>query len=150
MGGRCSRFNSSLPSCSRSGPIMERPKPTSGGRRRSFAISSPSAPPSAFESPPPPYSRGQGGGGPRRLACGVGPHDPLRVVIQGGRGGGGLEASHALRVGLELCQLLRRVHLHSSHGTRGGVDPRKNPLYSSGQLRARRLRAPHGVTQILR
>src|SRR5438876_11649735 len=71
---------------------------------------------------------GQLGGGPRRLACGVGPHDPLRVVLQGGRGGSGLEASHALRVGLELCQLLRRVHLHSSHGTRGGVDPRKSSL----------------------
>ncbi len=40
---------------------MERPKPTSGGRRRSFAISSASTLASAFESPLPPYSRGQVG-----------------------------------------------------------------------------------------
>src|SRR5207247_391315 len=127
MGGRCSRRSSSLPSCKRSGPIIERPKPVSGGRSLSFAISSASTLASAFESPPPPSARlsstdgasgppggrdlGQLGGGPRRFVRGVGPHDPLGVVLGGRRRrGGGLEAAHALRVGFELCQLLRRVH----------------------------------------
>jgi hypothetical protein len=40
MGGRCSRLSTSEPSCNSSGPIIHRPKPMSGGRSESAAISS--------------------------------------------------------------------------------------------------------------
>src|SRR5581483_3379510 len=54
-------FCSSVATWRSSGPIIVRPKPTSGGRRRRRAISWASTLASAADRPPPPYSRGQVG-----------------------------------------------------------------------------------------
>ena len=93
--GRCSRFCSSLPSCRSSGPIIASPKPMSGGRSFSFAISSARTFASSFESPPPPYSRGHVGAvqprsaisaSQRRVVVGVAPLLAAPADVVGRRG----------------------------------------------------------------